>query len=968
MPAYHPKLSRSSYLSFGWQFAAPLTGAFFLLLLGALFLAHQTYLSVARQRDLARVQRYVELSKAVFEARYAETDVETILGELRRAGLDTVQLLPLDEKPAYKSPRYGAPILSAEAWSVVHDTEKNPVGILRVARVDDSTHLALQLIRTTFSVAILIFLALLSMSWLLFRRRIAQRVVGMAERLAPPASTPAAENPTDPLEALEQTIALHLSEEHAKVTRHQRLQEGHSEAACTSTTDGTLLEVNAAYCRLFGKTREELVGSNYLDLIPPADRTDAVNNLRKLSHRTPESTVEHRVVLNDGSVRWMRWRDTAVLNAAGQVKESLSFGLDITAEKNLAEHGDNLGRAFDQMQSLAQTGSLTWNLTTDRMDWTMETRRLLGLDGETPSLERLLAIVCPGEREPLRALFHRARENGASFEHEFRVLLPGGGRRTLQSRAEVRADPQTKILNLLTCTLRDITALRDAEAATKRELRFREAVEQSLASGIVASDDEGRILSVNPAFCAMTGWTEEELIDLRAPYPYWPEEEIVEIQKAFDTTLGDATPPEGYALRFCRKDGSRFDVLVNVAPLLDAEDRRLGWLGSVTDITALQETRRRLREANERLETARDIAALGTWSWNPERGEIQWDARSFEIYGHPGATDAVAVWRSIQPAAETARAEQNVLQAEAEGRTSGRFLISILWPDGSEHTIESSFRRLRESGTNLTRFIGVHRDITAEITRERELRTTNERLETAQQVVEFGIWDWDPVRDKLFWDRSSFALFGRPDATDAEAVWAEVLSEEERERLTYQLQRLIATGGTSGQDLLRVIWPDGSRHEISSTYLVMRDDHGKATRVFGVNRDITRELEAENELRDANERLAAALEGGNFGTFEHIIGQGDFNYNLANYEINGIDPSITDPAELFAAWQKITGEFFPQLIAEMSALPATQTNYTYEFTARPANQEPRRIRVSLFIERNKQGHPVRLVGITRRLD
>ena len=52
--------------------------------------------------------------------------------------------------------------------------------------------------------------------------------------------------------------------------------------------------------------------------------------------------------------------------------------------------------------------------------------------------------------------------------------------------AEVLADPKTKLLNHLTCTLRDITALRDAEAATKRELRFREAIETSLAAGIAA--------------------------------------------------------------------------------------------------------------------------------------------------------------------------------------------------------------------------------------------------------------------------------------------------------------------------------------------------------------------------------------------------------------------------------------------------------------------------------------------------
>lgn len=944
------------------------------LLFVYLWLAQSIVLPQARERDLNRVKLHTQLAKHLLEAdAVAGLGTEQTLAKIRKLGIIDPEVLALENTPAGQSPRYILPRSQVEAWEVFHAPDGQAAGVVRIARRADTSRWALGILRMAAAILVVGGLLGIAATILLLYLPIArnlQRIAALTRSkfgLPPQDHRRAAQNPLEDLE-----LALQKAAE--KVTRadeqRRQLLDGHSEMACLETSDGTLLEVNAAYCRLFGKTRDELVGSNYLDLIPPSERTDAVNSMRKLSRRNPVHLVEHRVILPDGSMRWIRWTDTAVFGHDDTVTAVLSFGADITAEKNLADQIGALQSASGQMQSLAQTGSLTWDFTRDRMEWTDETWRLLGLDRNSsqPSLDNLLALVTPNDRESLRALFRQAHDSGDPFEQEFRCVLADGSRRTLQSRAEVRADPQTKILDRLTCTLRDITALRDAEAATKRELRFREAVEQSLASGIVASDDQGRILSVNTAFCAMTGWSEGELLGQLPPYPYWPEEEIAAIQKAFATTLGGATPPEGYALRFCRKDSSRFDVLVNVAPLLDANDRRLGWLGSVTDITNFQETRRRLREANQRLETARDLAALGLWSWNPETGEIQWDARSFELYGHPGATDAAMVWRRLQPEAETARAEQNILQAEAEGRTSGHFLVAILWPDGSKHTIESSFRRLREPGTSLTRFTGVHRDITADIQRERELRTTNERLETAQKVVEFGIWDWDPVRNKLFWDRQSFALFGRPAATDAEAIWAEVLPEEKRERLTSELLRLIAAGGTSGEDLFDLQWPDGSRHEISSTYLIMRDDRGEAIRVFGVNRDITNEVETARELRDAHQRLAAALEGGPFGTFEHIIGQGDVNWNLANYEMNGIDPSVTEPAELFAAWKKGTGDFFPQLMACMAALPAWQDRYSYQLTAYPDDQEPRQLRVSLFIERNKQGHPARLVGLTRRLD
>jgi PAS domain-containing protein len=212
-------------------------------------------------------------------------------------------------------------------------------------------------------------------------------------------------------------------------------------------------------------------------------------------------------------------------------------------------------------------------------------------------------------------------------------------------------------------------------------------------------------------------------------------------------------------------------------------------------------------------------------------------------------------------------------------------------------------------------------------------------------------------------------MFGHPDATDAKEVWASVLSEAEREGLTYELKRLIAAGGTNGQDRLRVNWPDGTEHNLLSIYVILRDASGEANRVIGVNRDVTTELEHERELRNANERLTAALEGGNFGTFEHVFGIGALNWNTANYELNGINPAITDPDELFRAWRDAVGDDYAPIEQTIASLPVSQNSVTYDFEIRvPGTGEKRRIRSSVFIERSSQGHPTRLVGIARQLD
>ena len=939
-------------------------------------------LTETRERDLNRVGLYARFSKLLLEADAAAgRNADETLAKIHRLGLSNAELLPLTAAPPADQTRVVLSQGLVEAAEVFNGTDGQPVGVVRFRRWDDTTRLALGTMRGFIGAFAFGGLLLIGFTWWALTAPARRRLRALEGKLRADFGLEDKDDrdrSAHPIDNLERSIGEAGTESIREAALRQRLLDGHEEAACLGTPDGTLREVNAAYCGIFGKTRAALVGSNYLDLIPPADRGDAVNSLRRLSTRHPVQVVEHRIVLPDGALRWMRWRDQAVFDDESKVVEVLSFGTDITAEKDLQDRLTGLRLAFDQMQSLAQTGSLTWDFAEDHMEWTSETFRLLGRrsgDGR-PSLARLLESVVPEDRDAVRGLFESARSHGDAFEREFRVMIPGGPGRVVQSRAEVSADPKTKLLSRLTCTLRDITALREAESAMRRELRFREAIEHSLAAGIVVSDNHGKNLLVNPAFCEMTGWSGEELVGATAPYPYWPEEEIPAIRRAFESALAGQTPPQGYELRFCRKDGTRFDVLVKVAPLLDSNDKHLGWLAVVSDISNIQQTRRELARAEAAVrqellyrQAIEKSTTAGLVAIDLKGRPISMNEAYCQMLGYSEEEImAMAPPYPFWPDEEREKIEKAFAEHLAGNTPPEGFTLRFLRKDGTPVDLLITAAPIHDAQGRPIGMLSVLTDVTPLQQAQRQLREANERLQIAQDIAEFGIWDWDPVKDTLQWDRQSFAIFGHPDATDAEQVWRTVLSEEEQERLTYELRRLIAARGRSGQDRIRARWPDGALHDILSTYVILYGAGGRAARVVGINRDVTAELEEERELRDANERLAAALEGGQFGTFEHIIGVGDVNWSPNNYEINGIDPAVTDPAALFEAWKRGTGDFYPQLMSRMSALPVGEHHLTYEFTARPDNREPRRVRTSIFIERNKQGHPVRLVGITRRVD
>jgi PAS domain S-box-containing protein len=120
------------------------------------------------------------------------------------------------------------------------------------------------------------------------------------------------------------------------------------------------------------------------------------------------------------------------------------------------------------------------------------------------------------------------------------------------------------------------------------------AVEAAIPSGLAAVDASGRQVYVSPTFCTLVGWEEQDLLGAEAPFKYWPPEELEAIRGAFESTLAGRAPVDGFELQFCHRSGERFQVLVNIKPLLSGAGAVIGWLASVSDISRLRANERRL--------------------------------------------------------------------------------------------------------------------------------------------------------------------------------------------------------------------------------------------------------------------------------------------------------------------------------------------------------------------------------------
>lgn len=154
--------------------------------------------------------------------------------------------------------------------------------------------------------------------------------------------------------------------------------------------------------------------------------------------------------------------------------------------------------------------------------------------------------------------------------------------------------------------LKQMQVRQEAEANLRTETSFRIAMENSTPVGIRAHDLNRSITYVNPAFCEMTGWTEQELIGQKPPFAFWPETQKAELTEKMNRALHLTHNQEkkvGIEGSIIRRDGSIIQTRTFIAPLINEKGKQTGWVTSLIDISEPKKIREELAASQERFIT-----------------------------------------------------------------------------------------------------------------------------------------------------------------------------------------------------------------------------------------------------------------------------------------------------------------------------------------------------------------------------
>jgi two-component system CheB/CheR fusion protein len=277
---------------------------------------------------------------------------------------------------------------------------------------------------------------------------------------------------------------------------------------------------------------------------------------------------------------------------------------------------------------------------------------------------------------------------------------------------------------------RRLEAARQAQLRLEEEIGLRRAIERSVPAGVAAVDLAGRQTYVNPAFTRLLGWSEEELLGAEPPFVYWPAEEREAIQAALDATLsGDE---RSFQLRFRRRDGERFDALVEIAPQLDGEGVGTGWVASITDISEQMRTARALRLGEQRYRSLVAASAQVVWKTTPE-GEVAEPLPTWQAFTGQSPEETMGRgWLAMlhpDDRAATARVWQHSLATSTAHATEFRVRAA---DGGWRHVLGRAVPVLEEDG-RLREWVGTLTDITERKQLELELRQRAEELVEADR-------------------------------------------------------------------------------------------------------------------------------------------------------------------------------------------------------------------------------------------
>ncbi len=285
------------------------------------------------------------------------------------------------------------------------------------------------------------------------------------------------------------------------------------------------------------------------------------------------------------------------------------------------------------------------------------------------------------------------------------------------------------------------------------------------------------------------------------------------------------------------------------------------------------------------------------------------------------------------------------------GKSTSVLDVSVVRSDGSTVDVEIVGAPLHDDS-----FAAVHlvlRDITERKRAERALRESEERLSMALAGALEGVWDWNLETNAVVYSPRWTEMLGYTleEIEPNVSAWERLVHPDDRSRADRAHESVARAERVTYEAEFRLRHKDGHYvHVLSRGFPVRREPGGPVVRIVGTHLDLTERRQAEEALRENEERLKLAFAGAQEGVWDWNLETGAVVYSSRWKEMLGYADDEIPPH--ISAWERLLHPDDVELANRLhESIKAGSETYEGEFRLRHKDGH--------YVEVLSRGYPVR---------
>lgn len=425
-------------------------------------------------------------------------------------------------------------------------------------------------------------------------------------------------------------------------------------------------------------------------------------------------------------------------------------------------------------------------------------------------------------------------------------------------------------------------------------------------------DLDGRIIYVSENVAGVLGYTPTEMQG-RIPFEFAPPEESIRIGAIFEEIKAAAAPFAAVEQIALHRDGRRVVLESCAMPVFDAQGQLRGFRGMSRDITQNKRAEQALRDSERQLRDAQRIAQLGHYTLWVAKGTWNSSEELDRIFGiGPEFLRDVDGWlRIVFPDDRTTMQQHFMEHVLRDGKLFDHQYRIVRQSDGQMRWIYGLGRLINDQETGLLTMVGTIQDITERKVTELALAESENRFRFVTESMNEGVWDWNPVTNKIYLSDSCSKMLGSTPSEIAGEFqeWLKLLAEKDRVHVMAE-----ATACIEGRsEAFSAEFPVQTKDDQCRWILVrgkaaVRDASRRASRVVGTMTDVSDRRLLEGQLRQAQKLEAVGqLAGGIAHDFNNILASMTLQLDLMELELQNGHPLREGMREIRKGAQRAAG-------------------------------------------------------------